>query len=51
VRGASLTAGYENLREENARTFVDGWFRTGDLGRMDKQRHLYIAGRKKDVLS
>jgi acyl-CoA synthetase (AMP-forming)/AMP-acid ligase II len=51
VRGASLTAGYENLREENARTFVDGWFRTGDEGHLDADGYLFITGRIKEIIN
>ena len=36
--------------EANADTFKHGWFRSGDLGRFDKQGHLYIVGRQKDVI-
>ena len=51
IRGPVVMSGYYKNPEANRETFTsDGWFRTGDLGRMDKQRHLYIAGRKKDVV-
>ena len=51
MRGDSLTAGYENLPEENARTFVDGWFRTGDEGFLDPDGYLFITGRIKEIIN
>ena len=51
VRGDSLTAGYENLPEENARTFVGGWFRTGDEGYLDADGYLFITGRIKEIIN
>lgn len=51
IRGPIVMSGYYQNPEANREVFTtDGWFRTGDLGRMDKQRHLYISGRKKDVI-
>ena len=51
VRGASLTAGYENLPEENSQTFVGGWFRTGDEGYFDADGYLFITGRLKEIIN
>lgn len=51
IRGPVVMSGYYKNPEANREAFTsDGWFRTGDLGRMDKQNHLYIAGRRKDVV-
>lgn len=51
IRGSIVMSGYYKNPEANREAFTaDGWFRSGDLGRMDKQRHLYIAGRRKDVV-
>jgi acyl-CoA synthetase (AMP-forming)/AMP-acid ligase II len=51
VRGDSLTAGYENAPEENARAFAGGWFRTGDEGYLDADGYLFIKGRIKEIIN
>jgi len=51
IRGPIVMPGYYQNPEANREAFTtDGWFRSGDLGRFDRQRHLYITGRKKDVI-
>ncbi|MDD1683744.1 MAG: AMP-binding protein [Methanoregula sp.] len=51
VRGASVFDGYENAPEENAAAFTAGWFRTGDIGYLDKEGFLWISGRKKELIN
>ncbi len=51
VRGPALTSGYLNNPNANAESFVDGWFRTGDLGRLDRDGYLFIKGRLKEVIN
>jgi long-chain acyl-CoA synthetase len=50
VRGPNVTCGYLGLPEQNASTFRDGWFHTGDIGRLDEEYNLYIMDRKKDMI-
>lgn len=50
VRGDTVTPGYYKRPEENAKVFTaDGFFRTGDLGRIDEKRNLFYIERKKDL--
>ena len=42
--------GYFNNPQADAETIVDGWVRTGDLGRFDEEGYLYIVDRKKDMV-
>ena len=49
VKGKTITPGYYNLPEVNAEAFIDGWFRTGDSGKIDEDGHLIIVDRIKDL--
>ena len=50
VRGPQLMQGYWNKPAETAAAFLDGWLRTGDVGRLDAEGYLYICDRAKDVI-
>lgn len=51
IRGPVVMSGYYHNPEANRESFnSDGWFRSGDLGRFDSDGHLYIVGRKKDII-
>jgi long-chain acyl-CoA synthetase len=50
VRGPSVCAGYWNNPEETAKSFEDGWFRTGDLGKIDENGLYYVVDRIKEVI-
>jgi fatty-acyl-CoA synthase len=50
LRGPHTCAGYWNKPEETAKSFSDGWFKTGDLGRVDSDSHFSIVGRLKDMI-
>ncbi|KOF14371.1 acyl-CoA synthetase [Ensifer adhaerens] len=47
--GPAVFAGYYQNPEANAKSFRNGWFRTGDLGHKDDQGYLYITGRASDM--
>ncbi|MCB9334347.1 MAG: long-chain fatty acid--CoA ligase [Lewinellaceae bacterium] len=50
VRGPNVMQGYLNLPEETAARFTaDGWFKTGDMGRLEFKRFLKITGRKGEI--
>ncbi len=50
VRGPTVFAGYLDAPEATAEVLVDGWLRTGDLGRLDASGHLRLYGRRKDMI-
>ncbi len=50
VRGPNVTPGYLNLPEVNAAAFRDGWFLTGDVGRLEEDGFLYLLDRRKDMI-
>jgi acyl-CoA synthetase (AMP-forming)/AMP-acid ligase II len=49
VCGPAVFAGYYDNPEANAKSFRNGWFRTGDLGHVDAEGFLYITGRASDM--
>ena len=51
VRGAGITRGYENNPDANQHSFIDGWFRTGDVGVLDAEGILRVTGRLKEVIN
>jgi acyl-CoA synthetase (AMP-forming)/AMP-acid ligase II len=50
ARGPNITRGYLGLAEQNAQTFRNGWFHTGDVGRFDEEGNLYVLDRMKDMI-
>ena len=50
VKSEKVMAGYWRDPDQTAEALVDGWLRTGDLGRFDDDGYLYIVGRAKDML-
>ena len=51
LRGPTITRGYDDNAEANEAAFRDGWFRTGDLGYLDRDGYLFIVGRIKDIIN
>lgn len=47
---ALMMTGYLNMPEVNAALIRDGWYHSGDLGRLDAAGNLYFEGRKKDII-
>ena len=50
LKGPAVTPGYWQKHEETAKTFVDGWFRTGDLARVDEEGYYYLTDRLKHII-
>jgi long-chain acyl-CoA synthetase len=50
IRGENVMLGYWNKPDETAAALVDGWYRSGDLGYLDENAHLYLVDRAKDMI-
>ena len=51
IQGPNVFHGYENNPEANAKSFSDGWFRTGDQGFLDPDGYLHLTGRLKELIN
>ena len=50
AKGPNVMKGYLDDDEANKEAFVDGWFNTGDLARIDEEGYIFLTGRKKNVI-
>ena len=50
IKGPNVMRGYLNRPEETAKTIVDGWLHTGDVGRFDEDGYLMLVDRAKDMI-
>ena len=50
VRSEAMTKGYWGLAEETAKTIRDGWLYTGDFGKFDDEKYVYLVDRKHDMI-
>jgi acyl-CoA synthetase (AMP-forming)/AMP-acid ligase II/thioesterase domain-containing protein/acyl carrier protein len=51
IQGESVFSGYENAPAETRTEFIDGWFKTGDIGYLDDEGYLYLTGRKSELIN
>jgi acyl-CoA synthetase (AMP-forming)/AMP-acid ligase II len=51
IKGPNVTRGYESNPDANAKSFVDGWFRTGDQGFLDAEGYLTLVARIKELIN
>lgn len=49
IKGPAVTPGYWKAPEETTEAFIDGWFKTGDIGRLETDGTIYIVDRIKDM--
>ena len=50
LKGTAITPGYWQKPEETAKTFEHGWFKSGDLGHIDKDGYYYLTDRIKHII-
>lgn len=50
VRSGMIMSGYAGMPDQTAQALRGGWFRAGDLARMDEEGYLYLAGRRSDMV-
>src|SRR5690606_29830562 len=50
VRSGHVFSGYHNMPDQAQTCWVDGWFRTGDVGYLDESGYLYLVGRVKEII-
>ncbi|MBM7649726.1 O-succinylbenzoic acid--CoA ligase [Bacillus ectoiniformans] len=50
VKGPNVTPGYLHREEANNESFTEGWFHTGDIGRLDEEGFLYVLDRRSDLI-
>ena len=50
VQGTNVMAGYWNKPEQTAAVLRDGWYWTGDVGRLDDDGYLFLLDRSKDMI-
>lgn len=50
VKGPNVMRGYLNRPQETAKTIIDGWLHTGDVGRLDEDGYLILVDRAKDMI-
>lgn len=51
AKGPQVMSGYWNKKEETEKVFIDGWFKTGDIGIMDEDGFIRIVDRKKEMIN
>ncbi|HZT76122.1 MAG TPA: acyl--CoA ligase [Vicinamibacterales bacterium] len=51
IKGPNVITGYENNPEANAKSFTNGWFRTGDQGFLDERGYLTLVSRIKELIN
>ena len=51
IQGPNVIEGYENNPEANAKSFTNGWFRTGDQGMIDGEGYLHLKARIKELIN
>jgi acyl-CoA synthetase (AMP-forming)/AMP-acid ligase II len=51
IKGPNVIEGYENNPEANAKSFTNGWFRTGDQGMIDEEGYLHLTARIKELIN